>query len=142
MCITLMSFTEDMGNLAVAVACMHPTCETELMGMAIAFSFKIPNMFKGRQGTFFEDRMRPEGLGRNLTSCFPIAPACCSSPGHCLGHLGPAATSCPHTEGTGATRQHWPGPFCTLVKSAMLEKSPAGDCHIFSAHAVHDVVLA
>ena len=53
MSITLVLFTEDTGNLAVAMACVHPTCEIELMGMEIAFGFKILNIFKGRQGALF-----------------------------------------------------------------------------------------
>lgn len=45
--VALVSFTEDTGNLAAAV-----TCEMDLTGLAISFSFEIPKVFKGRQGDF------------------------------------------------------------------------------------------
>lgn len=51
--ITFVSFTEDTANLAVAMAYVHPTCETELTETAVAFGFKIPNIFKARQGALF-----------------------------------------------------------------------------------------
>lgn len=57
-----MSFTEDTGNLAVALTCVHPQWKIEFTGMA--FSFRILNIFKGRQKALFERPVETRGSGK------------------------------------------------------------------------------
>lgn len=79
-------------------------CEIELTRTAITFSFKILIIFKGRQGLCFEDPVRPEGLARNVTSCFPISLACCTSPEQWLGTTAPLPHPAPVLKVVGAMR--------------------------------------
>lgn len=100
---TLVSFTEDTGNLAVAMACVHPICEIELTGRASAFSFKILNIFNARQGPLFWKPGETRGSGKKPSLLLPHSSGMLRLSGAVAGTPRPPATSCSRTGGVGGS---------------------------------------
>lgn len=88
--ITLVSYIEDAGNVAVALTCVHPHVKQSLQGWHSASEFSA--YLRAGRRFCLKGLLKPEGLGRNLPPASQHIQH--AAPELWLGHAGPSATSC------------------------------------------------